>query len=98
MEQCRTHPGAPAERAVPASDGTEGTWQPKAGRRIERAQGESAGKEGADVSGCASSTKRPNVSRDRHMLIVPEANSAASRKSGARGDRSPTLAHVADKG
>ena len=93
MEQCRTHPGASAERAVPTSDGTEGTWQPKAGRRIERAQGEPAGKEGADVSGCASSTKRPDVSRDRHMLIVPEAKQCSSNKAEPRGtDRlhSPT--------
>jgi len=62
VQQRYTHPGAAAERAIPTRDRAEGTREPKARRRVERAEGESAGEKGADISGCAGRTKWPDVS------------------------------------
>jgi hypothetical protein len=71
MEQRVTHPRPPAQRAVPTGQKTERTGQPESGRRVQRAESESACKDGANVPGCTSGRKGPDLSGDRHIHIVP---------------------------
>jgi hypothetical protein len=57
VKQCVTHPCPAAQRAVPTRQKTERTGQPEPGGGVKRAEGEPAGKEGADVPGCARGPK-----------------------------------------
>jgi hypothetical protein len=71
MEECGAHPGAATERTLPPRDGSERTWQPNSGRRVQRTQRQPAGEERCDVPGRPTGPEWSDLGGDCHLYIVP---------------------------